>query len=299
MDQNSEAAPEPTANSKFWRSPVGKLSLLAICMYVVLVSTPLIPIPLSYGLRLLLAASLLATLVLAGLSVGLIVQGARLQVSAVQELGLLVVSAGLWFGLARLATLSHLHRLLVTPLATVMFLLVCLWLGRVISRLFRDRSILLPVCAAAAVVDIFTVYAGPTGIMLEKHPEFVESLAMAIPQIGSAVGGEGLAGLSVANFIGLGDFIFLAAFLAAGARFGFDLARTAGVVLLLVAVGMTVHIVSPIAIGIPLLPFIATGFVVANWREFRLSAEERKAVAAGVLLIAALVLVMWLLFGRT
>ncbi len=299
MSGISEAASEPRGSWLLLGSPVGKLVLLAIGIYVVLVSTPLIPLPPSYGLYLVLAGSLVATLLLAALSLMLLINGARLHLSVAHEVGLVAISVGLWLGLTRLAELTHLLQLLIAPVATVVFLLACLWLGRVISRLFRDRSILLPVCGAAAVMDIFTVYAGPTGMMLEQHPEFVKSLSVAIPQIGSAAGEAGLAGLSIANFIGLGDFIFLAAFLTAGARFGFNLARTAGVVLLLVAAGMTVHVFSRVMMGMPLLPFIVVGFVAANWREFRLSAEEKKAVAAGALLIAGLMLIMWLLVCRS
>ncbi len=295
MKHVGEAAAEPAGSFAVLWSPVGKLILLAICVYALLVATPLVPLSLSHGVLPILAGSLAATLLLAALSVALIVNGARLRLSVFGELMLLVASAGLWFGLARLASLSHLSALLISPLATVMFLLACLWLGRVISRLFREPSILLPACAAAAAVDIFTVYAGPTGMMLEANPEFVRSLSVAIPQIGSAVGEEGLAGLAVESFIGLGDFIFLAAFIGAAAKFGFNLARTAGMVLLLVVVGMTAHMLLPFAAGIPLLPFIAVGFVAANWREFQLSREEKKAVALGTLLIALLVVALWAL----
>ncbi len=140
MSGISEATSEPRGSWLLLGSPVGKVIVLAICIYVVLVSTPLIPLPLSYGLHLVLAGSLVATLLLAALSVAVIVQGARLQLSAGGELLLLVLCGGVWFGLARLTTLSHLNRLLVAPAASVIFLLGCLWLGRVVSRLFRDRG---------------------------------------------------------------------------------------------------------------------------------------------------------------
>ncbi len=293
MKHVGEAAAEPAGSFAVLWSPVGKLILLATCVYALLVATPLVTLSLSHGVLPILAGSLAATLLLAALSVALIVNGALLRLSIFAELALLVVSAGLWLGLLRLASLSHLSALLISPLATVMFLRPCLWRGRVISRLFREPSILLPVCAAAAAVDIFTVYAGPTGMMLEVNPDFVKSLSVAIPQIGSAVGEEGLAGLTIASFIGLGDFIFLAAFMGAAAKFGFNLARTGAMVLLLAAVGMTAHMVFPLSAGIPLLPFIAVGFVAANWREFQLSSAEKRAVALGALIIAILVVALW------
>jgi len=277
------------------RSPVGKLVLLAICIYVLLVATPLVPIPPQYSAIAIWVGSLLATLLLAALSVMLIVNGARLRLSVAREVGLVAVSVGLWLGLTRIAGLTHLLQLLIAPVATVIFLLACLWLGRVISRLFRTSSILLPVCGTVAAVDIFTVYAGPTGMMLQVNPEFVQSVSVAIPKIGSAVGAEGLAGLAVSNFIGLGDFIFLAALLGAAARFRFDLVRTAWLILAAAAMGMAIQWVIPTLIGVPLLPFIAGGFAIANWDQFHLTSQEKNAMGLAALIIGLLVLAIWIL----
>ncbi len=277
------------------RPPAGKLVLLAICIYVLLVATPLVPLPPQYGAVALWAGSLLATLLLAALSVMLLVNGARLHLSVLREVALVAISVGLWLGLIKLAGLTHLLRLLIAPVATVVFLLACLWLGRVISRLFRTSSILLPACAAVALADIFTVYAGPTGMMLQINPEFVQSVSVAIPEIGSAAGAEGLAGLAVSNFIGLGDFIFLAALLGAAARFRFDLVRTAWLVLAAAAAGMAIQWLVPTLMGVPLLPFIAGGFAVANWGQFRLTSQEKKAMGLAALIIGLLAVVAWIL----
>ena len=280
-----------TSSWVFLRSPVGKLVLLATCIYVLFVATPLVPIPPVYAA----AGSLLATLLLAALSVMLLINGARLHLSTAHEVGLVASSVGLWLGLTRLAGLTHLLQLLITPVATVVFLLACLWLGRVISRLFRTSSILLPACGAVALADIFTVYAGPTGMMLRNYPEFVQSVSVAIPEIGSAVGAEGLAGLAVSNFIGLGDFIFLAALLGAAARFRFDLVRTAWLVLAAAAAGMAIQWLVPTLIGVPLLPFVAGGFTVANWGQFRLTSQEKNAMGLAALIIGLLAVVVWIL----
>jgi len=271
------------------------LVLLAICIYVLLVTTPLVPIPPGYGPIAVLVGSLLATLLLTALSLMLMISGARLHLSIAHEVGLVAISVSLWLGLTRIAGLTHLLQLLIAPVATVVFLLVCLWLGRVISRLFQTSSILLPVCGTVAVADIFTVYAGPTGMMLQNYPEFVQSVSVAIPEIGSAVGAEGLAGLAVSNFIGLGDFIFLAALLGAAARFRFDLVRTAWLVLAAAAVGMAIQWLVPTLIGVPLLPFIAGGFAVANWGQFRLTSQEKKAMGLAALIIGLLAVVAWIL----
>ena len=104
MSQTSGA--DAASSWVFLRSPVGKLVLLAICIYVLLVATPLVPIPPGYGPIGVWVGSLLATLLLAALSVMLLINGARLHLSMAHEVGLVAISVGLWLGLIKLAGLT-------------------------------------------------------------------------------------------------------------------------------------------------------------------------------------------------
>jgi len=59
--------------------------------------------------------------------------------------------------------------------------------------------------------------------------------------------------------------------------------------------GMAIQWVIPTLIGVPLLPFIAGGFTVANWGQFRLTHPEKKAMGLAALIIGLLVVVAWIL----
>ena len=239
-----------------------------------------------------LPGTIAATAVFTGISVALIVLGARMNLPGMVEWAAMVVAGGLWLTLMRLSTGGAVNELAVRPATSVVFLLVCLLMGRLISRILREANILLPVCIVAAAADIFTVYWGPTGKFLEQAPQVVEALSVQIPEVGSATGPEGVAGLRFVT-MGLGDFIFLAVFLTAGARLGFNLARTGWIIAVLLAVALAILFFLPTAA--PLLPFIAAGFLLANWREFHLSSEEKWNLLWAAVVIGVIVVVMALL----
>ena len=271
------------------RSTAIRLLLLSLGAYGLLVGLPLVR-----GMPPLLG-TIAATVFFAVLSVALIVSGSRLPLSGVQDLGAAATTGALCLALTRLAAGSDVSKLLLGPAASVAFLLLCLFMGRLLSRILREANILLPVCVVAALVDVLTVYWGPVGRFVEQAPEVVSSLSVAIPEIGSAAGPDGAAGLSFVATMGLGDFIFLAAFFAAGARLGFNLRRTAWVVGTILAVGLTGFFVAPLLAYIPLLPLIGAGFLLANWREFHLTTAEKRDLLYAALIIAAIIVLIVIL----
>lgn len=269
------------------RNTVIRFVLLLVSAYILLLTAPLLrsipPLP----------ATIAATVIFTGISVALIVLGARMNLPGVVEVAAMVVVGGLWLTLRRLSAGGAVNQLAVGPAVSVMFLLLCLLIGRLISRIIREANILVPVCIVAAAADIFTVYWGPTGKFLAQAPQVVAALSVQIPEVGSATGPEGVAGLRFIT-MGLGDFIFLAVFLRAAARLGFNLARTGWIIAILLAAGLTTLFFVPAAA--PLLPFIAAGFLIANWREFHLSREEKwnllwAAAVVGVIVVAMVLLV--------
>jgi len=263
-----------------------RLVLLSVTAYLLLVGLPVLRgIPPRLG-------TTAGTVIFAALSVGLIVLGARLRLSSLQEVVGTVVVGGLWLALTRLAATSELNRLLISPAVSVVFLLLCLLAGRLLSHILREANILLPVCVVAAGADIFTVYWGPTAKFLEAAPEVVRSLSVAIPQMGSAAGPEGAAGLSFVATMGLGDFIFLAAFCAAGARLGFDLWRTGWTIVIIVVATLATFFFVSEAAQIPLLPFIAGGFLLANWGQFHLTPAEKRHLLYATLIVGVIVVVI-------
>ena len=173
------------------------------------------------------------------------------------------------------------------------FMIACGAVGRLLSRLVRERNLLVAVLLTAAIVDVFTVTVGPTRRALERAPEAVRKLAMSVPKPGSAAGEKGTAGLAVAASIGLGDFIFAAMFLAAAARHRLPAARAAVAAACLVVVAMTAVLAVPRLPALPLLPFIAIGMLAVTWREFRLTRQEIWQLVAGAVFLAVLLGAMY------
>ena len=119
------------------------------------------------------------------------------------------------------------------------------------------------VAAIVPLVDILSVYRGPTKVVVEEEPGLFERIAIAFA----------LPGEDAAARLGPPDVIFFALFLAAATRFGLRRGAT--------WVGMTAAISATLVLtyafeldGLPALPAVSLGFLVPNadllwarWRE--------------------------------
>lgn len=193
---------------------------------------------------------------------------------------------------------KHLGHLLPLLGATgsVLFLLACIFAGRLLALIVRERNLLLPVAVIAGLADIFTVFFGPTGQALEQAPKLVTKLSVAIPQVGSATGAAGGAGLAHIATAGLGDFIFMTLFLVGVARFRLREGATFWSIFIAVALAMGAVLLVPAVSALPLLPFIVLGFLLGNAGAFSLSAREKRDMAIVISFVCGLlVLAGWAL----
>jgi hypothetical protein len=118
------------------------------------------------------------------------------------------------------------------------------------------------VAAVIPLVDVASVYRGPTKVVVEEQPGLFERIAVAF-----AVPGED----SVAR-LGPPDVIFFALFLAAAARYGLRVGATwLGMAGALSATFLLTYALD--LNGLPALPAISLGFVGPNadllWRSLR------------------------------
>jgi hypothetical protein len=122
------------------------------------------------------------------------------------------------------------------------------------------------VAAVIPLVDVASVYRGPTKVVVEEEPGVFERIAVSFS----------LPGEEAAARLGPPDVIFFALFLAASARFGLRTRAT--------WIGMTVALSATLVAtyafdlsGLPALPAISLGFLVPNcdllWRA--LQARDR------------------------
>lgn len=172
------------------------------------------------------------------------------------------------------------------PAATELLLILFLcMLGYLVSLALRERNLLLPVALFSPVFDITTVFWGPAKAMVEKAPRLVEAVSAGVPAPGA---------LRPISMVGPGDFAFLTIFFAAIYRFRMNDRRTYWIMLPLVTLTMFAVLLLR---GVPALPgLVPMGIAViaANWRLFKLTTEEKWALAAaaavvvGVAVFAAL-----------
>jgi len=257
------------------------LAALLAALYGVLVAAPLVrgvpPV----------AGGVAVTVLFAAAALGIAALGARVRLGPPGELVSMVLALGLWWAVGGLGEREGTVRLLALPGADVIFVLACVLAGRLLSRIVRERNIMLPIAIVLALTDVFTVFVGPVALALTHAPELVEQLSMKLPEVGSAAP-EGAAGLSHFATLGLGDIIFAALLLAGAARFGLNFRATFWWILGTVVVGLALFVAVPGIPPMPVLPLMAIAFLIANRGRFELSREERRITIVAFIFVGAL-----------
>jgi len=224
------------------------------------------------------------------LPMAMVYHGVRIPLSVWGELVGFVVGTAVWVVVGTVPPTQDPS--LVVPGRNLALLVAALFAGMLISRIVRERNILLPVCIAAALVDVVSVGWGFTGHVVSTAPDVVTRFSVALPQISAgARGPERAAALAT---MGVGDLVFLAVFLAAANRLGLNVRRAFWCVYPLALLAMLATLTIQSLPGIPALPFIALGFLVCNFRAFDLSDDERRSMLIAALLLGAIVGVYFL-----
>jgi len=165
-------------------------------------------------------------------------------------------------------------------------------IGYMVSLRIKDRNLLLPVVMFAASIDFWTVTAGPVSSMMSHAPEIVTAISAPIPQAGTG-------SFVPAIMMGMGDQLFMAVVFAAVHRLGLNARRNFVFVLVAMTLAM-LAVLMGLAPFLPALVALAVAVVAANWREFKLSRQEKISTAiVGVVLLATLPLVWHILKPKT
>jgi hypothetical protein len=138
--------------------------------------------------------------------------------------------------------------------------------GWAFLRLFEQLSWVVLVAFIIPLVDIISVYKGPTHTITQHHFAVYTAVAIAF-----LVPGGGAA------YLGPPDVLFYALFLAAAARWNLRVGWTWFATTFMY--GLTVIIATAADVGgLPALPFLSFGFLVANgdllWRAMRQSRDS-------------------------
>ncbi|MHB9133808.1 MAG: A22B family peptidase [Armatimonadota bacterium] len=201
-----------------------------------------------------------------------------------------------------------------TLIVPFLLALTGIFFGQLVSRLIREKAILLPVLIIAALIDFWGVYWGFVSNMSEKLPDVVNTIGSAataaasvpeevrtqVPQSLSIFGN-----IAPPSNIGIGDFVFLALYLTCAYRLGFSAKRTMwgafwGLLLASLIMALDGQMVHTTLFGhlihftiqisyLPGLVFICGGVLIANLREWKLSREEWVMTGVLVSILAALI----------
>jgi len=167
------------------------------------------------------------------------------------------------------------------------------FLGRLVARVIREGKLILPVAVVASVADVITVYWGLVARVAETAPEVVEAFSAAAP-----VAPPPEVPAPVLTAIGIGDFLFLAMFLAVTLRHAMRPAASLWATFGLLLLAPAAFLLWPDLPGLPGLPFISAAVLAANWRHLAFTGSEKRALVVAGVLVAAVVLAVVVLLAR-
>jgi hypothetical protein len=175
--------------------------------------------------------------------------------------------AWLWIAVAVLAVLAYVFTHVGWGLeANFAKLFAALFAGWAFLSLFEALSWVVIVALVIPFVDIISVWRGPTHAITQKHFHVYLDVAIAF-----LVPGGGAA------YLGPPDVLFYALFLAAAARWELRVVWTWFATTFMYGATVVVANVAHVG-GLPALPFLSFGFLVANgdllWRRLRPAAAE-------------------------
>ncbi|HEX2950630.1 MAG TPA: hypothetical protein VHV83_13865 [Armatimonadota bacterium] len=192
--------------------------------------------------------------------------------------------------------------------AVVPFFLILtgMFFGRMVSRLIRERALLVPVAIISGMIDFWGVYWGPVNAMSENAPAAVSGIGSAATVSASVPPAaiEHLSGplavlakITPPDSIGIGDFVFLTLFLACAYRLGFSAKRImwgifCGLLLASAIMALDGQTILGHDITIEYLPgllFICGGVLLSNLRAWKLARQEWAMTGVLVVLLASLI----------
>jgi len=130
-------------------------------------------------------------------------------------------------------------------------------IGVLLGRQVAEAWWLVVVAGVALVADVWSVFAGPTKVVVEKAPVVLDYLLIHFPVLGVAGSGMGL---------GMSDVIFLSLFAAGSA--GAGLRPVAGFLAMAASFLVTVTVALVWKPALPALPFLAVAFLAVNSGRF-------------------------------
>jgi len=295
------AAQEPAAVPEIAPSQVTgtnpkHVAMAAVLSYIAFsFLVPLIPMPRLHGLPFqifALVSTLVTTLVFMFLQLWMPRAIVALRPSVPKALGILLLCVAAWSAV----NVLHPHRgyapeanytLAVVRSAAmgVVLTLGLTYLGTILSRIIREANVLLPVAFVAMPIDYIGAMTptGYTADMVKHHPNIVQNVSVSVPV---------MHGLHAIGFIGPGDVLFIAFFLAVAVNLNLNEASTFR--LMYIFLTATMLLVFGLQLNIAALVPMGLAVLAANYKHFRLQRSEVFASLYAMIIVLVLVVAFYL-----
>lgn len=174
--------------------------------------------------------------------------------------------------------------LLRSLLVNLSITVACTFFGILLSRIVREPNVLLPVALVAMPIDYIGAMTpiGFTQNAEHHHPAIVQAVSVSVPTVG---------GLHPISFIGPGDALFVAFFLAVVLRLDLNLRGTFWTMYILLTVTMLLVLFT----GLPIAALVPMGLAVllANGMRMHLQRSEVFATIYAIALVLTLVVAFY------
>ncbi len=153
--------------------------------------------------------------------------------------------------------------------------------GILLSRIVRERNVLLPVALVAMPIDYIGAMTpiGFTQNAVTQHPNIVHAVSVPVPTVGS---------IHPSGFIGPGDALFIAFYFAAILRLAMNGRGTFWLMYALLTLTL-LYVLLPNSVPVAALVPMGFAVVIANARLFTLKRDEVFAMIYAAALVVALV----------
>lgn len=157
---------------------------------------------------------------------------------------------------------------------SLLVLAVCL--GGLLCSVVEKGSYIIPLSIVAGVADVWSVFFGVTEDMI-RDMETARYFLISFPLMGKP---------DIMPMIGVTDFVFFGLYIQLARKFNLGVKRN---IVWLLSTFFLVLLVAIIAqSGIPVLPFMAVGFIIINWKQLPFEKEDKKSTLIMVLFLLVL-----------
>ena len=169
----------------------------------------------------------------------------------------------------------------------------CVGLGALLATLIKDKNIVVPIAIFLAFLDMFLVFSplGVTNRLIRRMPDVLPAIAVQVPHASHAASTHHITPGSLA---GPADFLFLAMFLIALFRFNMRAKTTVLVVIPTLIIYM--FLVTLLKSALPALVPIGLVVLIINWKEFKLTKDEK--ISTAFVTVLGLSLFVWGMFQK-